>query len=104
MHLSGLGHDVVFMRDLNKGAPDSTVLILAVEQDRILVTADKDFGERVFLDRLDHRGIILLRPPDERLNSKLEILDRLLAERAEDLSTSFVVASNRNIRIRPRRP
>ena len=56
------------MRPIYQGSPgldDSDVLSLAVEDDRILITADKDFGEMVFRERRLHKGIILLRLADE---------------------------------------
>ena len=45
--LTNLGHDVVSVRDRNPGAADDALLALAYEEERVLVTEDKDFGELV---------------------------------------------------------
>lgn len=46
--LSAAGHDVERAIHAVPGADDATVMACAVEQDRILVTCDRDFGELVF--------------------------------------------------------
>ena len=40
------GHEVIFIGETSRGAADSLVLGLAAESRSILVTSDKDFGER----------------------------------------------------------
>jgi len=42
------------------------VLRTAFAENRILITNDKDFGEKAYRERLPHKGVILLRgvPPD----------------------------------------
>lgn len=60
--LRGAGHDVAWIRS---DAPDSTdeqVLAQATAERRVLLTADKDFGELAFRSGLPaESGIILLR-------------------------------------------
>lgn len=46
--LEANGHDVVRMALINQAAEDPDVLALAVAQERILVTFDRDFGELIF--------------------------------------------------------
>ena len=52
--MSALGHDVRAARGELARASDEALLALAYEEDRVLVTEDKDFGELVFLRRLRH--------------------------------------------------
>ena len=90
------------MRSIYQGSPrldDSDVLSLAVEDDRILVTADKDFGEMVFRERRLHRGIILPRLADERSSNKLEVLNRLFQQHSDHLPDNFVVVTESTVRI-----
>ena len=90
------------MRSIYQGSPrldDSDVLSLAVEDDRILVTADKDFGEMVFRERRLHRGIILPRLADERSSKKLEVLNRLFQQHSDHLPDNFVVVTESTVRI-----
>lgn len=61
------GHDVAWVRTDAPGSDDIAVFGMAVAQQRILVTFDKDFGDiaaRIGLP--DSSGIILLRLPLER--------------------------------------
>lgn len=39
------GHDVLYAAEVSSGASDADVLRLADEQDRVLLTEDKDFGD-----------------------------------------------------------
>ena len=49
--LAGLGHDVLSALEAAPGATDDELLALALAEQRILVTEDKDFGELVFVRR-----------------------------------------------------
>ena len=52
------GHDVVRIQELGDDPGDARVLQIAWEQDRILVTADKDFGELAVVFGAKHKGIV----------------------------------------------
>lgn len=43
--LSEKGHDVVWARTVNPGETDEFLLAKSVDEDRIVVTEDRDFGE-----------------------------------------------------------
>ena len=55
------GHDVIFIAEDEPGIDDGDVLNRSLQSDRLLLTADKDFGEMVFRQRLLHSGILLIR-------------------------------------------
>jgi len=58
------GHDVIWAREVMRGASDPEVLDRAVRERRLLITFDKDFGELAFGRGLPAEcGIILLRFP-----------------------------------------
>jgi predicted nuclease of predicted toxin-antitoxin system len=59
-------HDVISVYDEIRGADDRKVIEKAYEQNRILITNDKDFGELIFREKKPHKGVILLRLEDER--------------------------------------
>jgi predicted nuclease of predicted toxin-antitoxin system len=59
--LRGQGHDVVAIGDAHPGIRDRDVMALAVREDRIVVTEDKDFGEIAVRAGGPIPGIILLR-------------------------------------------
>jgi predicted nuclease of predicted toxin-antitoxin system len=54
------GHDVVWTGEWGEEPGDKEILRQAHEQDRVLVTLDKDFGERAVVFGEPHRGIIRL--------------------------------------------
>lgn len=59
--LRNTGHDVLFAAEVRPGAADVDWISRAALEQRLIVTADKDFGELVFRMRLSSHGIVLLR-------------------------------------------
>lgn len=57
--LRNAGYDVIFVGDWKPSATDEEVLKKAEEEDRILITDDKDFGELVFRLGKPSKGVIL---------------------------------------------
>ncbi len=56
------GHDVRWVRTDSPGRADRELLAQAQQEDRVLLTFDKDFGGLVFLERLPAvLGVVLLR-------------------------------------------
>jgi predicted nuclease of predicted toxin-antitoxin system len=51
------------------------VIQRAFAENRILITNDKDFGEKVYREQLPHKGVILLRLADERSAIKIDVLE-----------------------------
>lgn len=56
--LSAAGHDVVRVRTDIPDPGDDAILERAAREARVIVTADKDFGELVFDRRRAHAGIV----------------------------------------------
>jgi predicted nuclease of predicted toxin-antitoxin system len=92
------GHGVFSVYEEARGMLDDAIIHKAFTEYWILLTNDKDFGEKVFRDRHGHRGVILLRLADERAVNKIETLRRLLAEYAEQLADRFVVVTETRVR------
>ena len=59
--IRSLGDDVFDVRSSARGADDADLLAMAVEDGRVFLTYDLDFGELAFRQRRPHAGIILLR-------------------------------------------
>ncbi len=55
------GHDVVSVYDELRGIEDSAIIQRANAEMRILITNDKDFGEKVHREQHPHHGVVLLR-------------------------------------------
>lgn len=60
------------------GISDLNVLEIAVKNDALLITEDKDFGELAFRLKYQHKGILLIRlsdlPRKDRLKAAVEII------------------------------
>lgn len=97
--LEGEGHDAGSVYDETPGISDHEILRRAVEENRILITNDRDFGEKVYRDRKAHSGIIFLRLSDERSANKIRVLRHLLRQYPDRLEGRFVVVSERQVRI-----
>ena len=91
-------HDVVSIYDEARGWQDEAVIQAAAAEQRILVTNDRDFGEKVYRDGRSHGGVILLRLDDERSASKIAVLSHLLDLWGDRISGSFVVVSEHRVR------
>ena len=62
--LRRLGHDVLSIGEVLRGASDMAVLDLAMRERRTILTFDKDFGELARKSKLpDACGVILFRMP-----------------------------------------
>ena len=93
------GHDVFSIYEEARGLDDESILKKAVEEQRIVVTNDTDFGKLVFHETQVHTGVILLRLEDNRSANKIFVLQQLLSQYANQLEQHFVVASETNVRI-----
>lgn len=97
------GHDVFSVYDQARGMRDDEVMQTAVDQQRILITNDKDFGAKVYRDRRSHQGVILLRLEDERASAKIAVLSHLLAQYSDKIHKAFAVVSEHRVRFAKRR-
>jgi predicted nuclease of predicted toxin-antitoxin system len=105
-HLRELGHDVAAIsRHYPPGLADADVLAIARAEQRILVVADRDFGELIFHQQLAPAGVIFFRLPGANLHTKIDHLNTVLNEHAEELERGvFLVVTPGQIRVagRPR--
>ncbi len=77
---------------------DDEVIHKAYTENRILVTNDKDFGEKVYRERRPHRGVVFLRLEDERAENKIAVVQQLLDNHASRLPDRFVVVTETVVR------
>lgn len=76
LRLRELGHDVLYASEIQPGAADSDWLNRAEAEGRIILTADKDFGDLIFRDRWTSHGVVLLRLGDIPLPDRLIRLEQ----------------------------
>lgn len=92
------GHDVFSVYEEARGMDDRDVVRKAFVENRILITNDKDFGERIYRDRRPHRGVVLLRLEDERAAVKIDVVRQLLVAYADRLAAQYVVVTETRVR------
>jgi predicted nuclease of predicted toxin-antitoxin system len=95
---SDRGHEVFSVYEEARGIDDEEIVQKAFVENWILITSDKDFGDKVYREQRPHRGIILLRLGNERSANKINTLQRLLETYSEQLSDSFIVVTETQIR------
>ena len=92
------GHEVFSVYDEARGIEDEIIIQKAVAENWILITNDKDFGEKVYKERRPHRGVVFLRLENERAGNKRETLRQLLEAYADRLTDNFVVVTESRVR------
>lgn len=76
-YLRAQGHDTTdIKRTSHRGEPDTTLLALAVDEDRVLMTLDKDFVAPVYLP--PKATIVILHFPRVQPREMLPSIDQLL--------------------------
>jgi predicted nuclease of predicted toxin-antitoxin system len=95
------GHNVISVKESMKGVSDRIILERAQNENCIIITNDKDFGELAFHFRLPaESGVILFRlsgvSPEDDNARVIETLESGL-----DFKGNFCVVTDERIRIRP---
>jgi predicted nuclease of predicted toxin-antitoxin system len=98
------GHDVLESRSLGPDPGDLALLRWAVDDGRILVTIDTDFGTLFHTRSAPHAGLIRL--PDVPAAVRIALMTQILRDHtAAELSRSIVTVRGHRIRIsRPSPP
>jgi predicted nuclease of predicted toxin-antitoxin system len=94
------GHDVLYAVELLRGASDDEILGRARDEERILITEDKDFGDLVHRLKQPAPGIILLRFDIIDRELKIPRVRSLLNEHPQQLLGAFVVVDKVKTRFR----
>ena len=94
------GFDALFVGDIFPSTLDQHVLAYAKNEERVLVTNDKDFGELLFRLRLPSSGVIFLRLKNDNLVSRRQHLLEVIKEFNTKLSISFIIVTEGKVRIR----
>ena len=100
-YLRQSGYDVTSVGDVDPRMNDAGILLWAVREQRVVLTMDTDFGELVYHSGHAHAGVILLRMPGARRDTKVGIVKWILEHHASDLPGHFCVFHAGRLRIRP---
>ena len=102
-HLGEAGHDVLHVGSLGMhAAEDHEIVALAAEQDRVVVTADADFGTLLALRREVRPSVVFVRGVTPRTPNRLAplLLSALSAASEALASGAIVVVEDARIRVR----
>lgn len=101
--LKEAGHDAIHVRDIGLlSAPDPEILQAAANEERVLLTADADFGALLALGSLASPSVLLLRSADHlRPVEQAELISANLPSMAEDLERGAIASLTRDrLRVR----
>lgn len=97
------GHDVVHTRDIDLSTSETAVILQrALDEDRVLISADTDFGFLLAESGADHPSVGLLRLRTPRSASRLAavLLANLEGVAADLAAGAIVVLEDERIRVR----
>ncbi|PSF31166.1 hypothetical protein C7H19_23185 [Aphanothece hegewaldii CCALA 016] len=93
------GHDLIWIVEIAPSISDQQVLAIANDNQALLLTNDKDFGEMVFREKLSsYYGIILLRLDGLTTEQKCLIVSSFIKNNENKLANTFTVITPTNIR------
>ena len=93
------GHDVLAVVECSPGLDDALVMDLALREQRILLTEDKDFGQLVYANAQPSGGIILIRYPANVRTTLPHAVVSFVKSATARLAGSFVIFSPGRIRV-----
>jgi predicted nuclease of predicted toxin-antitoxin system len=97
--LESMGVDVAHMLEIEASAPDRDVIPIALHQDRLLVTYDRRLSALIFVEGLQHPGILLVRDLDLTPEEQAAVTARVVCARYNELRGNFSTISNGRLRI-----
>jgi len=96
--LKQMGFDTLSVIETMRGAEDTTVIQKATEENRIIITNDKDFGWLAALYKPP--GIILLRLKEDNAENRIRITRHIIEKHRSILYGSIIIATETKVRIR----
>jgi predicted nuclease of predicted toxin-antitoxin system len=97
--LRDAGYDVLWIPEIGKDPGDDAILQEAFDKNLILVTADKDFGELVFVFGKPHPAVIRL--VDIPAKNQGKVLLRLISTHRSDIEKQALITVDRyRVRVR----
>ena len=96
-------YEVDWIYDIDMKMSDKAILELCFNENKILITNDKDFGDLIYHRSNKSKGVILFRGDEERKDSldlRIEYLRELLDFNSDKIYGYFTVITESNIRIK----
>jgi predicted nuclease of predicted toxin-antitoxin system len=99
--LRAAGHDVRWIRDVELGMDDEVIFALAIEDTRVLLTYDQDFGYIAQHAMELPPAVLLMRLHGLPVEANAAIVVRTIADMGDTLFGHFVVIEHASFRARP---
>ena len=93
---------MVAIAEVARGATDEQVLERAVNEKRVLITEDRDFGELVYARGRSSAGVILVRFHSRARHAKTATVVEAVAKLGSRLRDAFTVIEAGRVRISSR--
>lgn len=97
--LRSAGHDVKAIVEECPGAPDKKVMRIGIEEGRILLTEDKDFGRMAFAGAGGSTGVIFIRFPTQARSALPETILSFVNQVGDKLRGAFAVVEPGRMRL-----
>ncbi|HYX08817.1 MAG TPA: DUF5615 family PIN-like protein [Bacteroidales bacterium] len=94
---------VLSVSEENPGINDSEVIDIAVKNECLLITEDKDFGELTYRLKRQHNGVLLIRLTEMDREERILLVVETIMNHLNELTNNFSVISKKGIRIKPSR-
>jgi predicted nuclease of predicted toxin-antitoxin system len=91
-------HDVIAIAEVSPREEDDDVREMAVKDERILITEDKDFGQLVYADLRRTGGVIFIRFPARARRNLAETVVEVVRQRGRRLIGTFTVLQPGRVR------
>lgn len=92
------GHDVAAVAEVSPREEDDNVMQRALQEERIVVTEDKDFGQLVYANRQATGGVLFLRFPAKARTSISKTVVDIVRRRGDALKGKFAVVQPGRVR------
>jgi predicted nuclease of predicted toxin-antitoxin system len=99
--LRDLGHDCPDAAAIPARMPDVDVLRMAANDDRVVITSDKDFGELVFVHSIPCPGVALIRVALADESDRVSFVRSVWPTVMSRLPGSFITITTSGVRARP---
>ena len=101
LYLREHGYNVISIQETHQGIADNDVLRIAKEQDLIILTFDRDYGELIFRYAVDNPpSVVYFRSKGNEPLFVGQFLHELLVSNQIDISAAFTVIDKNSIRQR----
>ncbi len=101
LYLRSKGFDISSIGMDNPSIQDHEVMNIAIEEDRTILTFDRDYGELIFKHNYKpQKGVIYLRLDDYKADEPEEIIEALIDTKEYEFDNSLTDVDKNTIRIR----